>query len=106
MRYQNFPVQLNVLWVEKGASLVTQDGIKGKLRFTREYTYRSTNEVGGHSLSRMYSLTPVVVGASDRGSVVYHTTEVWVRSCRHGECLICSTYLALQFWGLVFAAAA
>ena len=40
-------------------SLITHGGVKRKLGSTREYTYRSSNSVGEHSLTRLYPPTPL-----------------------------------------------
>ena len=51
--------------------LVAHGGVKRKLGFALECTYRSTNGVGGHILSRLYPPMPLV-GARDRGTIGYH----------------------------------
>ena len=58
-------------------------GSNGILSFAREYSSRSTNGVGGHSLSRLYPLTPLA-GAGSRGIMVAGAGEVWARNCSPG----------------------
>ena len=71
MRSKNFTVQLKVLGLtNKGTGLATYDEVKRKLGSALEYTCRPTNDVDGHSLSRLYPPMPLV-GARNRGIVGY-----------------------------------
>ena len=60
IRYQNFPVQMKVLGVEKSAGFVTFSGVKRKLGSAWENAYRSTDGAGRPSPSRLFPLTPLV----------------------------------------------
>ena len=100
-----FPGATEVLGTESGTGLVTSDGLKRKsLGRVLGYTYRSTNVIGGHRLSRLYRPAPLA-GDRNRGIADYGRWGGPGPELKAWWIFMVSTYHALQSETSFFAAA-